>query len=227
MSWQAVAAARRHRVGHASWKAVLLVIADHAHPDGTGCTSKYATLAADAECSLPTVKRAVPAMLAAGVLHGAAGDLSVEMNETIDMREGVTTTPERSHRDQTVSNDSVSPRHQPASPRHPVGITVIPLEEPTQNRPRTNSASDDPDFIRFWDAYPRRKDKGAARRAWRMAVKKADAETIITAAASYASLALEERFTKYPASWLNAEAWENDLVAATAPSYDANGHRRC
>jgi uncharacterized protein YdaU (DUF1376 family) len=32
--------------------------------------------------------------------------------------------------------------------------------------PRKQKPADPPDFLRFWDAYPRRKAKGDARRAW-------------------------------------------------------------
>lgn len=225
MSWQAVAAARRHRVGHASWKAVLLVVADAAHPDGTGCTMKYATLAAEAECSIPTVKRAVPAMLEAGVLKGRPGDLAVEMDESIDMREGVTTTPERSHRDQTVSNDEVSPRSRPVSPRDPNGLTLIPPSEPTQNRPSTDLFDD------FWSTYPKRTAKGAARRAWEKAVKRAEPAVIIAGAARYRDDPQRNPiYTAYPATWLNAERWEDEFeVLAAAPDryIDPAGHRRC
>ena len=66
-------------------------------------------------------------------------------------------------------------------------------------------------FNTFWSVYPRKVDKGIARKAFSKALKKADAATIIASAVRYA----EERkgqdvtFTKYPATWLNAEGWGN------------------
>jgi len=78
-------------------------------------------------------------------------------------------------------------------------------------------------FDEFWATYPRRDDKGAARKAWAKAIKKADPGDINIAAASYRDdpNRLGE-FTKYPATWLNAEGWSNGplpaRVAATAAS---------
>lgn len=65
-------------------------------------------------------------------------------------------------------------------------------------------------FDQWWQAYPLKKDKGVARRAWAKAIKKTDAATLIAAAIQYRNDPnRDEGFTKYPASWLNAEAWEN------------------
>lgn len=131
-------AALDHKVGAASWKAILLVVAESCHMDGTGCTLRYQTIAERAECSLATVKRAIPAMVAAGVLHGRAGALSVEMNESITIDPGVTTTPKRAHSDTKGEEAPDSQCDQPASPRDPAGVTVTPPSEPTKNRPTTD-----------------------------------------------------------------------------------------
>ncbi len=65
-------------------------------------------------------------------------------------------------------------------------------------------------FDEFWDSYPLKKDKGAARRAFKTATKKTDLETLLDAARAYRDDPNRENpFTKYPASWLNAEAWLN------------------
>lgn len=137
MSWQAVDRARRHRVGKPAWKAVLLVVADSCNPDGHGCTARYQTIARDAECGLATVKRAIPAMLAAGVLHGRSGALSVEMDTPIDMTQSITTTPKKAQSDTTSEEAPVSESDQSVSERARDGIRVTPPSEPTNNRPST------------------------------------------------------------------------------------------
>jgi len=67
------------------------------------------------------------------------------------------------------------------------------------------------DFERFWEVYPKKTDKGAARRAFTTAIKKTDVEEIISKAKAYGEdpNLPEKQFVKYPASWLNAEAWNN------------------
>jgi hypothetical protein len=69
-------------------------------------------------------------------------------------------------------------------------------------------------FEEFWRTYPRRKDKRAAERAWRSALKrKIDPEVIILAARKFAQVNIgqDQQFIKYPATWLNAGAYENEL----------------
>src|SRR6058998_973317 len=52
---------------------------------------------------------------------------------------------------------------------------------------RERATSSDPLFDEFWAAYPRKTDKGNARKAWDKAVKKTDAQVIIAAAAALAT----------------------------------------
>ncbi|GAB2567299.1 helix-turn-helix domain-containing protein [Leucobacter ruminantium] len=71
-------------------------------------------------------------------------------------------------------------------------------------------AHDAHSFEDWWKAYPLKKDKGRARTAYKAALKKTSAEVLISAAVAYrADPNREQAYTKYPASWLNAEAWEN------------------
>ena len=83
---------------------------------------------------------------------------------------------------------------------------TITKEDQIKNNERTLS-----DFERFWEIYPKKTDKGAARRAFTTASKKADSEMIILKAKAYAEdpNLPDKQFIKYPASWLNAEAWNN------------------
>ncbi len=74
----------------------------------------------------------------------------------------------------------------------------------------------DSDFDSFWSYYPKKVDKGAAVRAFRKAIKKADPKEIIQGAIHYASDVNlpEKQFIKNPATWLNAEAWNNGPLPA-------------
>ena len=65
-------------------------------------------------------------------------------------------------------------------------------------------------FDEWWQVYPLKKDKGRARTAYRTALKKVSADVLFAAAIAYRDDPNRvPAFTKYPASWLNAEAWEN------------------
>lgn len=86
-------------------------------------------------------------------------------------------------------------------------------------------------FEQFWEIYPKKLDKGAARKAWLLAVKKAEPEYIIQKANDYAldPNLPEKRFIKYPGSWLNAEAWDNPPLPedpAKKKDNEREAHRR-
>ncbi|MCX5581782.1 hypothetical protein OSH12_26200, partial [Kaistia terrae] len=65
----------------------------------------------------------------------------------------------------------------------------------------------------FWPAYPRKDDKGRARKAFLAVIKakKATVSDLVAGAMSYAAERQGEdpKYTKQPATWLNAEAWLN------------------
>lgn len=126
-----------------------------------------------------------------------------------------------------------------SDPSLPVNLTVptgqsegVTVREPSENRknvrngakPKRKAPADAPRFDEFWDIYPRKRDKGKARPAWNKAVKKADPDTIIAAAKRYAATVDRSeggRFIKYPASWLNAEAWDDEPADQdTSPEQD-------
>jgi hypothetical protein len=65
-------------------------------------------------------------------------------------------------------------------------------------------------FDEFWKEYPRKLDKAKAFKAFKSAVTRARFEDILAGTIRYKNdpNRLDE-FTKYPATWLNADAWEN------------------
>jgi hypothetical protein len=90
-------------------------------------------------------------------------------------------------------------------------------EQDTKNKQEKDSA-----FDQFWSIYPKKLDKAKARRAFGTALKAADAERIIEGARNYANdpNLPEMQFIKYPATWLNAEAWENPPLPARVQTED-------
>ena len=87
-------------------------------------------------------------------------------------------------------------------------------EEEEEDNKKTIDHFDD-----FWEAYPRKTAKGAARAAWVKAVKKATPEQIISAARVFGSDPNREApFTPHGSTWLNQERWlDGPLPAKPAP----------
>lgn len=69
------------------------------------------------------------------------------------------------------------------------------------------------EFEQFWRAYPRRKNKGDAEKAWKKAT--VPLETVLAAIQSQrASFDWQKdggKWIPYPASWLNARGWEDEV----------------
>ena len=80
---------------------------------------------------------------------------------------------------------------------------------------KSASPKDNPFFLAFWESYPRRIGKGAARTAFAKSVKLADPNDIIQASIKYADhcqeSGTEKQFIPHPSTWLNAERWEDDI----------------
>jgi hypothetical protein len=97
------------------------------------------------------------------------------------------------------------------------------LENNTNKRKTLSEAQERELFDEFWKEYPRKLDKGAAFKAFRSALKVATFEQILAGAIAYRNDPNRDpEFTKYPATWLNADAWENEIQ----PSPDSEATER-
>lgn len=78
----------------------------------------------------------------------------------------------------------------------------------------------DSEFAEFWQAYPRRDDRGHAIRAYRSARKQADQATLVRAASRYAEArnGHDPKFTALAATWLNGERWLDEAQRDGGPS---------
>lgn len=99
-----------------------------------------------------------------------------------------------------------------------------------QSLEKTNVKNEEGElFEQFWIEYPKKVDKAQAYRQFKRALTRASFEEILKGASSYASdpNLPEPRFIKYPATWLNADAWENGPLPERkgAKSADENEKR--
>jgi predicted transcriptional regulator len=82
-------------------------------------------------------------------------------------------------------------------------------------------------FDEFWNAYPRKLDKAKAFRAFKSALKRTKFEDILAGVIAYRNdPARNPDFTKYPATWLNNDSWENAAGSGASPHSERNAKER-
>lgn len=110
--------------------------------------------------------------------------------------------------------------------RHLVGESEAKLSDATIARVNTllrkvadeavaavmlHASKSDGRFDEFWAVYPRRESRGHAEKAWRVALRVADADTIIDGARRYAAsrAGQDPQYTKMGSTWLNGKCWDD------------------
>lgn len=82
-------------------------------------------------------------------------------------------------------------------------------------------------FDTFWEAYPRKIGKGAARIAFNKMKHIASVSDIIQGAIAYAAFVeetgVERQYIPHPSTWLNGERWEDDLESEKQVKNNNNG----
>lgn len=131
----------------------------------------------------------------------------------------------RSHRSSGEQQPNVREKFADRSPypgpTRPVTPEGLPIRAPAPINGTRALAVIDSDFDDFWRAYPARKGKPAARKAWANAIKRATPETIIAGARRYANdPARDPEHTKYPQGWLNDDRWTDEPT--TRPTISRN-----
>jgi hypothetical protein len=94
------------------------------------------------------------------------------------------------------------------------------IDKDEEEKPRARASHEYPDdFEEFYQAFPKHKGKDAALRAWRSALKRADAADLMAGAKRYADArrGKDPQFTKGPAAWLNGGHWMDEEEAQSQP----------
>lgn len=109
--------------------------------------------------------------------------------------------------DTNVSNPNIPiayPSPSPSETEERKEEREVSLSLPIPTKP-ARAAPVGAEFERFWQAYPRKVAKGGARKAWLVAIRNADPESIISAVC--ASTWRNNEYDPHPATWLNGERW--------------------
>lgn len=87
--------------------------------------------------------------------------------------------------------------------------------KPEPAKPEVKEEPSDADFDRFWEAYPNKKGRKAAQRAWKKADDKPPIDELVRIVQSHA---LSDDWTKdggkfipHPATWLDAGRWDDEI----------------
>jgi hypothetical protein len=192
---------------------VLLAIADH--QGEIGAWPSIATLAKMVNSSERSVQRDIQYLQ-------SIGELSVEVQNAPTRQQyksnlywvtlpGVTAGVTETHSGVTETASGVT------------AGGVQTLIEPLLETNNLTNAHFEQLFDEFWNAYPRKLDKAKAFRAFRSALKRTKFEDIMAGVIGYRNdSARNPDFTKYPATWLNSDSWEN----AATPSADSEAAER-
>jgi hypothetical protein len=179
---------------------IHLILADHADESGV-CWPNQVTIARKARCSVEYVRRVVKQMVAdgfVGIMRESGGPgkphvYLIKYPNSVGGGDGDTPTEVGGN---TPTLDGNTP-------------TLVPKNHHKNNH---QTITNDPPagFAEFWAAYPNPVGKAAALKAYRTALTKVSASTLIAAAHSYArsTAATERRFIKHPGTWLNGGFWD-------------------
>jgi hypothetical protein len=136
--------------------------------------------------------------------------------------------------DRDAINPSVNPSRNPSvkgsgnpssggnpNPSVNPSPTPAPTPSPTpQEETLLSAAADEPDpFVEFWKHYPRKTQKRDAEKAYRRALKRADAGTILAGLRRY-QFKDDPQFIPQAERWLNGDRWEDQqqLSIVTPPA---------
>ena len=183
--------------------------------DNTGkCHPSRKSIGAKARIGLSTVDRSIDELVALGAV-------------TVRHRTSESGDP-TSNEYTVIMNRPLSTQNRPPIEFEQTGLfksdnqTKASMNE--SQEPNTSSSADD-GFNQFWENYPRKVGKGAARKAWKTALKKTDATTIQEAAALYRiTCPKDTQYIAHPASWLNAERWADETEDTMNPEPTPEKH---
>ena len=192
------------RIENPTAKIVLLALARYSNSIGE-CFPSRDTLSEDSCLSIRTIVSAIQWLKANGYIHIESRNGTSNFYIIIAMEDEM--------KDPTRAKSA----HEVDS-----NITKLDFTNKVSLSSRAKSARPhaSPFFEAFWNAYPRRIGKGAARISFARACDFANPNDIVQAAIVYSKHCLDQgteiQFIPHPSTWLNQERWEDDLVAEKA-----------
>lgn len=105
-----------------------------------------------------------------------------------------------------------APTNVERTPNHTDTDTDTDTETDTEKKDTPSDAIADEFDGQFWPAYPLRKAKGAALKAYRSARKRTTLTVILTALDKQRSVFAEPKYSPHAATWLNGDRWLDEII---------------
>ena len=192
-------------------KVVLIALTTYSNCDGV-CFPSQQKLAEDTLLNSRTVIRSIHWLEEHGYIRVTRRKNKSNLYQITSMEEEM---PDENIKQIHAGGDNLSPEVVS-------NITKLDIAK-SSNTISTDNLShpnDTPTFQAFWQAYPRRIGKGAARTAFKKALKFSPANDIIQGAIAYSAhcdeMGTEKQYIPHPSTWLNGERWEDDLESEKA-----------
>ena len=123
---------------------------------------------------------------------------------------------------------------QNANPQCTPSPTPSPAPSINTNTPQTppakpqRTSDESPEFLSFWEAYPRKESKPQAERAFRKAMKLTTLSEILKAIERFREVwkQSDPRYTPLPASWLNGHRWNDEPAKPLQPTQSVQSIRK-
>ena len=192
-------------------KLVLLALADHANDDGH-CWPGMKRIADKCDMSARQVSTHVTNLEKAGILTTNRRMKDNNQYSTYDYQlnfaSGSLLPVEADFQRNSTSGGQQKPTSGGLAE---ADFRTEPSVSNRKKEPSVSSSSDDDAFQQFWQTYPRKVGKDAARTALKRALKKTDLETILTGLHLYnLTRPKETQFVVHPTTWLNQGRWADE-----------------
>lgn len=231
MTW-----AQRTTFGSPTRKVLMLLVADYADEDWS-CYPGQATLAERTELGERTVRRLLAELEEEGWLRRERRqrpDGYRTSDRIFILRDGPSEQPATVAAPDLPANEAAPYRPPDAALPASVAAQEEPSVEPPVEPPvlfrapatippprQGHGPGWDLTFTAFWDVYPRKAGKAAARRAWDKALRRVhgNADVIVAGAMRYRDDPNREpEYTAHATTWLNQDRWEDEPLPARSSS---------
>jgi len=190
VSFQAMAWAVKQKVGNATGKAILLMLANYADDEGR-CFPSQETLATECECSKRSVLDWLQKFEDMGILRRDRRHWSGGYRRSDILTLNLSAAFSREN----------NPRENPSEPRCST-FTAEPISEPI-----TSLVEREPsEFDQFWEIFPNKVGKRAAEKSFDAARKRVSFADLMGGLVSYVNKS-DDRHWCNPTTWLNQDRW--------------------
>lgn len=228
MSFEAMSWAVKQATANSGQKLVLLLLANHTNGHTGQCNPSQKLLAQECSMGLSTLRRHLIELQEAkriSVIHQYADNMKRPSQYIVHFRESFADVDE-----QLWTNDPpnrMDPQLNLDGPLPP--NRMIETGNRNSNRNNTVLSSADNLFDMFWSAYPRKTNKGFAKKVFqKLKVDKALLDKMVLAIGQQkkSDQWKNPQYIPHPSTWLNGERWEDEVASTAKPESEEDRRKR-